>query len=152
MAECHQPRSESTVISGHTRDNRLQPCQTSPSSAIQDISVYGHMRRHCLRSYKTPLSPALRDSSLAETYICNTPNFSIHLWARNKFKRWSKMIPIVASLKLCKSKQGKSTTIDWGWPSITKQTKRSGANISHIKKSWRETKIEKGVITQQPRR
>jgi len=45
-AECHQPVSESTVISGHPRHHHLRP-------------------------YKTPFS-AIRDSSPAETYIRNT--------------------------------------------------------------------------------
>jgi hypothetical protein len=45
-AECHQPVSESTVVSGHTRHLRLRPYDTSPS-------------------------PAIRDSSPAETCICN---------------------------------------------------------------------------------
>jgi len=53
-AECHQLVSESTVISGHTRHHRLRPYKTSSSPAIQD----------------TP-SPAIRDSSPAETCICN---------------------------------------------------------------------------------
>ena len=63
-AECHQLVPESTVISGHTRHLRLRPYKTSPSPAIQDISVSGHTRHLRLRLYKTSPSPA-------ETCICN---------------------------------------------------------------------------------
>jgi len=64
MAECHQHVQESTVMSGHTRHHRLRPYRTSPSPAIQDVSVCSLTRHHCLRLYKTSPSPA-------ETCMCN---------------------------------------------------------------------------------
>jgi len=67
------------------RLNAISPCQSQPSSpAIRDISVSSHTRHLGLLPYKTPPSPALRDSSPAETCICNTPPLAILHKTRNK--------------------------------------------------------------------
>jgi hypothetical protein len=57
-------------------NSHLRPYETSPSPAIQDISVSGHTRHLRLRPYKTSPSPVIRDSSPAETCICNTSCFA----------------------------------------------------------------------------
>jgi len=97
------------------RLNAISSYQSQQSSpAIRDISVSGHTRHLHPRPYKTSPSPT-------ETCICNTPPLAIHRRARNKWKRWNKVIPIAASLKPRESEQGKSTAIAWGCPSIKKQ-------------------------------
>ena len=43
----------------------LRPYETSPSPAIRDITVSGHMRYHCLRPYQTWPSPAVQEISVS---------------------------------------------------------------------------------------
>ena len=120
--------------SARTRVNRhLRPYETSPSPAIQDITVSGHTRHHRLRPYKTSPSPTVHDISasgcsrhhrlrLRPVYAILSP-LVIHRRARNKtkWKEWNTVIFITASLKPCESEQDKSTVVVWGWPSIRKQ-------------------------------
>jgi len=51
-------------------NSHLRPYETPPSPAIQDIIISCHTRHHHLWPYETP-SPAIEDSSPAETCICN---------------------------------------------------------------------------------
>jgi len=56
------------------RLNAISPYQSQQSSpAIRGISVSGHTRHLRLRPYKIPPSPAIPDSSPAETSIWNKP-------------------------------------------------------------------------------
>ena len=131
-AECHQPVSESTVISGNTRHHRLQPYETPPLRPYKTSPLW---------PYKTsPLQPYEAHLRLSPVYA-TLPPLATLCGARNKTNKQTSqhdtqlVIPIVASLKPCESEQENSTTVAWGWPSIGRR-----GNPCAQKEKWNNLK------------
>ena len=77
MAECHQPVSESTVISGHSRHHRLQPYETPPVRPYKTYPLQPY-KTSPLRPYKTsPLWPYETHLSLRPVYATLPPHATL---------------------------------------------------------------------------